>query len=252
MIASISGKKPHVYRVIILKQMADHRLFIPWYHFTTMIEHFVPWPHFTTVMEHFLPWYHFTTVMWLFIPWYHFTTMMEHFVPWPHFTPVMEHFLPWYHFTTVMWLFIPWYHFTAVIKLLYLDIILQPWCDFFYLDIILLPWCDIFYLDICLLLWWNILFLMISFYYGNRDCTFPTSISFCYRIMWLFPPRYHFTTGILYLDRILLPWGISTLISLNRDGTLFTLIIISLPCSAWRSIFILFLYDRGQNLTGGA
>ena len=150
-------------------------------------------------------------------------------------------FLPWYHFTAVVQHFLPWY-----------CIIFLPWWNIFYLDIILLPWCDIFYLDICLLLWWNILFLMISFYYGNRDCTFPTSISFCYRIMWLFPPRYHFTTGILYLDRILLPWGISTLISLNRDGTLFTLIIISLPCSAWRSIFILFLYDRGQNLTGGA
>ena len=26
MIASIRGKKPHVYRVIILKQMADHKL----------------------------------------------------------------------------------------------------------------------------------------------------------------------------------------------------------------------------------
>ena len=26
MIASIRGKKPHVYRVIILKQMADHRV----------------------------------------------------------------------------------------------------------------------------------------------------------------------------------------------------------------------------------
>ena len=37
-------------------------------------------------MEHFLPWYHFTTVMEPFLPWYHFTTVMEHFLPWYHFT----------------------------------------------------------------------------------------------------------------------------------------------------------------------
>ena len=43
-------------------------------------------------MEHFLPWYHFTTVMELLLPWYHFTTVMECFLSWCHFTTVMSIF----------------------------------------------------------------------------------------------------------------------------------------------------------------
>ena len=47
----------------------------------------------------------------------------------------MKHFLPRYHFTTVMWLFPPWYHFTTVMEHLYLDRILLPWWNIFYIDI---------------------------------------------------------------------------------------------------------------------
>jgi len=42
MIASIRGKKPHVYRVIILKQMADHNSALPIHRDTWLVLLFFP------------------------------------------------------------------------------------------------------------------------------------------------------------------------------------------------------------------
>ena len=82
---------------------------------------------------------------------------------------------------------------------------------------------------------------LISFYY--RDRTFSTLISFYYRDGTFSTLISFYCFGVTFC----------TLISLNRDGTLSTLIIISLPWdltfSAWRRIFMLFLYDRDCDLS---
>ena len=104
----------------------------------------------------------------------------------------MKHFLPRYHFTTVMWLFPPWYHFTTVMEHLYLDRILLPWWNIFYIDISL-----------------------VQKYWGEGGG----------------PPRAPPLDSPLFMLFYCCDVTFCTLISLHvhRDGTLSTLIMISLP-----------------------